>query len=50
MTNGNAENPGLGAGCAPLDLMSLADGKASPALLRITILRPGGVLVIPGQF
>lgn len=34
MTTGDAENPGPGAGCGPLDLMSLAGGKASPALLR----------------
>ena len=34
MTTGDAENPGPGAGCGPLDLLSLADGPASPALLR----------------
>jgi metal-sulfur cluster biosynthetic enzyme len=34
VTDGDAENPGLGVGCGPLDRMSLADGKASPALLR----------------
>lgn len=34
MTTGDAENPGPGAGCGPFHLMSLAGGKASPALLR----------------
>lgn len=34
MTTGDAENPGPGAECGPLDVMSLADGKGSPALLR----------------